>query len=147
VDDAVPQLREALRIDSARTDASDALVHILRDQSKTAAAAGDSGSSLALLREARNYAPDNPDVQFEWPCRPFTIHNNVVPLHPSRSRKRNSSGSTSCDSAQNESAVEAYYSQFHRLQKIVSSNKCFPITSKSFYFADVNHHLSHFALK
>ena len=65
-DDAVPQLREALRIDSARTDASDALVHILRDQSKTAAAAGDSGSSLALLREARNYAPDNPDVQFEF---------------------------------------------------------------------------------
>jgi tetratricopeptide (TPR) repeat protein len=66
VDDAVPQLREALRIDSARTDASDALVHILRDQSKTAAAAGDSGSSLALLREARNYAPDDPDVQFEF---------------------------------------------------------------------------------
>jgi tetratricopeptide (TPR) repeat protein len=65
-DDAVPQLREALRIDSARTDASDALVHILRDQSKTAAAAGDSGSSLALLREARNYAPGNPDVQFEF---------------------------------------------------------------------------------
>ena len=66
VDDAVPQLREALHIDSARTDASDALVHILRDQSKTAAAAGDSGSSMALLREARNYAPDNPDVQFEF---------------------------------------------------------------------------------
>jgi tetratricopeptide (TPR) repeat protein len=64
--DAVPQLRESLRIDSARTDASDALVHTLRDQSKTAAAAGDSGSSLALLREARNYAPDNPDVQFEF---------------------------------------------------------------------------------
>jgi tetratricopeptide (TPR) repeat protein len=65
-EDAVPQLREALRIDSARTDASDALVHILRDQSKTAAAAGDSASSLALLRESRNYAPDNPDVQFEF---------------------------------------------------------------------------------
>jgi tetratricopeptide (TPR) repeat protein len=65
-DDAVPQLREALRIDSARTDASDALVHILRDRSKTAEAAGDTGNSLALLREARNYAPDNPDVQFEF---------------------------------------------------------------------------------
>jgi tetratricopeptide (TPR) repeat protein len=65
-DDAVPQLREALRIDSARTDASDALVHILRDQSKTAAAAGDSGNSLVLLREARNYAPGDPDVQFEF---------------------------------------------------------------------------------
>jgi tetratricopeptide (TPR) repeat protein len=65
-DDALPQLREALRIDPARTDTSDALVQILRDQSKTAAAAGDSGSSLALLREVRNYAPDNPDVQFEF---------------------------------------------------------------------------------
>ena len=65
-DDAVPQLREALRIDSARTDASDALVQILRDQSKTAAAAGDSRRSLELLREARNYAPGNPDVQFEF---------------------------------------------------------------------------------
>jgi tetratricopeptide (TPR) repeat protein len=71
-DDAVPQLREALRLDSARTDASDALVQILRDQSKTAAATGDSGRSLALLREARNYAPDNPDVQFEF---------GVVALH------------------------------------------------------------------
>jgi tetratricopeptide (TPR) repeat protein len=66
VDDAVPQLREALRIDAARTDASNALVQILRDQSKTAAAAGDSERSLALLREARAYAPDNPDVQYEF---------------------------------------------------------------------------------
>jgi tetratricopeptide (TPR) repeat protein len=65
-DDAIPQLREAVRIDPARTDASDALVQILRDQSKTAAAAGDSSRSLALLREARDYAPDNADVQFEF---------------------------------------------------------------------------------
>ena len=65
-DDAVPQLREALRIDSARTDATDALVHILRDQSQTAAAAGDSAKSLALLQEARTDAPENPDVQFEF---------------------------------------------------------------------------------
>jgi tetratricopeptide (TPR) repeat protein len=65
-DDAIPQLRDALRIDSARRDASDALVQILRDQSKTAVAAGDSKRSLGLLREARNYAADNPDVQFEF---------------------------------------------------------------------------------
>ncbi|MFZ3340488.1 MAG: tetratricopeptide repeat protein [Terriglobales bacterium] len=65
-DDAVPQLREALRIDPARTDASDALVHILRDQSKTAAAAGDAKLALGLLQEARDYAPGNPDVQFEF---------------------------------------------------------------------------------
>ena len=82
-----------------------------------------------------------------WPWGPFTLHNNAVPVHRSRFRKRNSSGPTFCDSAQNESAVEAYYSEFQRLQKIVSSNKCFPITSKSFYFADVNHSFSHFALK
>ncbi|MGA9356444.1 MAG: tetratricopeptide repeat protein [Terriglobales bacterium] len=65
-DDALPQLREALRIDPGRSDAVDALVEILRDQSKTAAAAGDSTKCLGLLREARNYAPDNPDVQFEF---------------------------------------------------------------------------------
>ena len=65
-DDAVPQLREALRIDSARTDALNALVQTLRGQSQSASAAGDSARSLALLREARNYAPDNPDVQFEF---------------------------------------------------------------------------------
>ena len=65
-DDAIPQLREALRIDSARTDASDALIRILQDQSKTAAATGDPLRSLALLREARNYAPDNADVQLEF---------------------------------------------------------------------------------
>jgi protein O-GlcNAc transferase len=64
-DDAVPQLREALRLDSARTDASDALVQILRDQSKTVAAAGDLRRSLGLLQEARNYAPGNPDLQFD----------------------------------------------------------------------------------
>ena len=64
-DEAVPQLREALRIDPARTDASAALVQVLRDQSQTAMAAGDSGRSLALLREARNYGPENPDVQFD----------------------------------------------------------------------------------
>jgi tetratricopeptide (TPR) repeat protein len=65
-DDALPELREALRIDSARTDASGALVQILRDQSRSAEATGDAGRSLELLREARNYAPDNPDVQFEF---------------------------------------------------------------------------------
>lgn len=65
-DDAIPQLREALRIDSARTDALNALVQTLRSQSQSAATAGDSARSLALLREARNYAPDNPDVQVEF---------------------------------------------------------------------------------
>jgi tetratricopeptide (TPR) repeat protein len=62
--EAVPQLREAMRIDPARTDAAGALVHILQDQSQTAVAAGDVGKALALLNDARRYAPDNPDVQF-----------------------------------------------------------------------------------
>jgi tetratricopeptide (TPR) repeat protein len=62
--EAVPQLREAIRIDPARTDAADALVHILQDQSQSAVDASDLGKALALLNEARGYAPDNADVQF-----------------------------------------------------------------------------------
>jgi len=64
-DEAVPQLREALRIDPARGDASSALVRILQDQAQAAATTGDSKTALALLMEARKYAPDNPDVQLE----------------------------------------------------------------------------------
>jgi tetratricopeptide (TPR) repeat protein len=64
--EAVPQLREALRIDPARTDASQALVHILREQARAAAAAGDSEKALALLKDARRYVPDDADVQFEF---------------------------------------------------------------------------------
>ncbi len=65
-EEAAPPLREALRIDSARTDALNALVQILRDQSEAAAAASDSARALTLLREARDYAPENPDIQFEF---------------------------------------------------------------------------------
>lgn len=66
VDDAVPHLREAIRLDPARTDASGALVHILREQAQHAETAGDHEKALSLLTEARGYAPDNPDVQFEF---------------------------------------------------------------------------------
>lgn len=62
--EAVPQLREAVRMDPTRTDAADALVHILQDQSQASVDAGDLGKALALLNEARGYAPDNADVQF-----------------------------------------------------------------------------------
>jgi tetratricopeptide (TPR) repeat protein len=62
--EAVSQLREALRIDPARTDASNALVHILQDQSQAAVDGGDLEKALALVNEARGYAPDNPDLQF-----------------------------------------------------------------------------------
>jgi tetratricopeptide (TPR) repeat protein len=64
--EAVPELREALRLDPARSDASDALVRILQDQAQLAVAAGDSEKTLALLIEARKYKPDNADVQFEF---------------------------------------------------------------------------------
>ncbi|MGH9528513.1 MAG: tetratricopeptide repeat protein [Terriglobales bacterium] len=65
-DEAVPELREVLRINPDRTDASGALVHILREQSQTAEAAGNSEKALGFLIEARKYEPDNPDVQFEF---------------------------------------------------------------------------------
>jgi tetratricopeptide (TPR) repeat protein len=64
--EAAPELREALRLDRARSDASDALVRILRDQAQVADAAGDRQRTLALLIDARKYAPDNPDIQFEF---------------------------------------------------------------------------------
>jgi len=63
--DAVPQLREALRLDPTRRDAAEALVRILQDQARDAVAKGNSGEALAFLSEARKCAPDNPDVQFE----------------------------------------------------------------------------------
>ncbi len=64
-EEAVPELREAVRLDPARSDASAALVRILEDQARAASAAGDSEKALALLMDARKYAPDNPDVSFE----------------------------------------------------------------------------------
>jgi tetratricopeptide (TPR) repeat protein len=64
-EEAVPELREAVRLDPARSDASGALVRILRDQARAASATGDSEKALALLMDARKYAPDNPDVNSE----------------------------------------------------------------------------------
>ncbi len=61
--DAVSQLREAVRLDPARTDASDALVHIWRQQAETATAAGDSTTAFALLNDARKLAPKNAGIQ------------------------------------------------------------------------------------
>ena len=62
---AIPRLREALRLDPARSDASGALVRILQEQARAAVKAGDSAKALFLLTDARKYAPDDPDVQFE----------------------------------------------------------------------------------
>jgi tetratricopeptide (TPR) repeat protein len=64
-EEAVPELREALRIDPARSDASAALVRILQDQARAATATKNFPKAMALLTDAAKYAPDNPDVQFE----------------------------------------------------------------------------------
>jgi tetratricopeptide (TPR) repeat protein len=64
-EEAVPQLREAVRLDPARSDASGALVRILQDQARAASATGNSEKALALLMDARKSAPDNPDVNSE----------------------------------------------------------------------------------
>jgi tetratricopeptide (TPR) repeat protein len=63
--DALRELRQALRLDPDRTDAAGALVHILQDQAKTESQSGDWDGALRCLIEARRYAPDNADVQYE----------------------------------------------------------------------------------
>jgi len=63
-EEAVPELREAVRLDSSRVDASDALVKIWSDQAQAALTAGDSAKAFALLTDARKLAPNNSDVQF-----------------------------------------------------------------------------------
>ncbi len=64
--DAVPELREALRLNPTRADAADALVHILRDQAQAASQQGNLDSAMTFLIEARRYAPDNPDVLYQF---------------------------------------------------------------------------------
>ncbi|SRR6266567_3949460 len=63
-EEAVPELREAVRIDSSRTDASAALVKIWRDQAQAAVTAGNFEKALALLIDARRLAPNDPDIQY-----------------------------------------------------------------------------------
>jgi tetratricopeptide (TPR) repeat protein len=65
-EEAIPQLREAVSLDPARTDASDALIYVWRDQARGATKNGDSATALALLNDARKLAPKNADVQFEF---------------------------------------------------------------------------------
>jgi len=63
--EAIPHLREAVRIDGSRRDASDALLRILQDQARAAIESGDYAKALPSLTEAEKYAPENLDVQFE----------------------------------------------------------------------------------
>lgn len=71
--EAIPQLQTAIHIDPARTDASDALVHIFRAHATEAASNGDPKQALGLLIEARKLAPKNPDVQFEFASAAFQM--------------------------------------------------------------------------
>jgi tetratricopeptide (TPR) repeat protein len=64
-EEAVPQLREAVRLDPVRSDASAALVRILQDEARAAVGSGDYPKALPLLTEAEKYGPDNSDLQFE----------------------------------------------------------------------------------
>jgi tetratricopeptide (TPR) repeat protein len=64
-EESIPQLRQALRIDASRRDASDALVRILQDQAGVAVGSGDYPKALPLLTEAEKCAPDNPDLLFQ----------------------------------------------------------------------------------
>jgi tetratricopeptide (TPR) repeat protein len=66
IDDAVRELRETLRLDPNRTDAAGALVHILEQQAQTASESANWDEALRLLKDARKYAPDNANVQYEF---------------------------------------------------------------------------------
>ena len=65
-EDAIRELREALRLDPRRTDAAGALIHTLQEQAQTASEAGNWDEALRALKDARNYAPDDPDIQYEF---------------------------------------------------------------------------------
>ena len=71
--DGVPELQEAVRLDPARTDASDALVHLFRKHARAAASSGSWKQALGLLIQARKLAPKNPDVQFEFGTAAFQM--------------------------------------------------------------------------
>jgi tetratricopeptide (TPR) repeat protein len=64
--DAVPELREAIRLDPSRSDASGALIRVFREQARSASTVGNQQAALGFLIEARRIAPKNADVQFEF---------------------------------------------------------------------------------
>jgi tetratricopeptide (TPR) repeat protein len=72
-DDAIPELQTAIRLDPARADASDALVHIFRQHAREAGSNGDPKQALGLLIQARKLAPKNPDVEFEFASAAFQM--------------------------------------------------------------------------
>jgi len=65
-DQAIPELKEALRLDPGRTDAADALSGVWREQAHAAVQSGDSEKALSLLIDARKINPNNADVLFDF---------------------------------------------------------------------------------
>ena len=65
-EDAIRELREALRLDPHRTDAVGALIHTLQEQAQTASASGNWDEALRALKDARKYAPIDPDIQYQF---------------------------------------------------------------------------------
>jgi tetratricopeptide (TPR) repeat protein len=70
---AIPELQIAIRVDPARTDASDALVHIFRQHAKEAKTNGEPKQALGLLIQARKLAPKDLDVEFEFATAAFQM--------------------------------------------------------------------------
>jgi tetratricopeptide (TPR) repeat protein len=66
LDEAVPQLQEALRIDPSRTDARGALLNALRAQAHESVREGKLEKALSLLLTARKASPKNPDVLYDF---------------------------------------------------------------------------------
>jgi tetratricopeptide (TPR) repeat protein len=66
LDDAVPQLQEALRIDPSRTDARGALLNALRAQAHESVREGMLEKALSLLLTARKASPKDPDVLYDF---------------------------------------------------------------------------------
>jgi tetratricopeptide (TPR) repeat protein len=66
VDDAIPQLQEALRLAPGRGDAVGPLINAWAVQARTAAGAGELEKALSILRQARNVSPTNPDVLYDF---------------------------------------------------------------------------------
>lgn len=71
--EAILELQIAIHLDPARTDVSDALVHIFRQHAKEAGDSGNWKQALGLLIQARKLAPGSPDVEFEFASAAFQM--------------------------------------------------------------------------
>jgi tetratricopeptide (TPR) repeat protein len=65
-DDAITQFQEALRLEPGRADALGALLNTLRVEARAAVHDGNLEKALALLLQARQAAPQNPDVLYDF---------------------------------------------------------------------------------